>query len=762
MAKSMSNNDIVAYEGGDYGEIMDNYDLHEIAAAIANRAGKAADTVRSLEQEVERLENNPDVVDIVDTYADLQAYDTSTLTDKDIIRVIADETKGGLSSYYRWNSPNPGWNFVGVIPGGDGIKELSSADYNYPTSDPDRVALWLLDNGLYTAPAGVMVAASTTSYPWYNTSDKTILVGGSDTVKGIYTFLNGKVDVVTTQASDGTEAEEYTLLKSNQVVQTTGTSTTDVMSQVATTRLVYADPANMTRIKIGANTSVGSAGSVAIGPAAANYAAPGATGGVVSIAMGNSARTYATNNIAIGDRASAGSNSIRTNAVSVGTQSNASENGSLAIGCQAVSSATGAIALGGYSVASTVGQMDISTTVPSWGYNSSNYRLLSGVYDGQSAHDAATYGQVISYSAINGAGAPTTATEGKYVGQLYYDTTNEEMYFLKTIDTTTTPATYTWEALGGGSSVNVVQTTGDSQTDVMSQNATTKMIYPDTSTKDRVSIGSGDAAIAKNISIFGTLSSISGSTPCIALGGKISVVNGTSIAIGNNSEIMGSQSGEGYSVAIGSGCKTTGGHGISIGSSCRAGYNTNQGYNIAIGINASAYYSSNSQMQGALAIGYGANTSSNSSIAIGRSTTLDSYCSSGIGIGSNATMYNSENSVLLGRNSTATNVQNSVGLGSYSKPTVSGQVDISTNASTSNYGYNGSKYRLLSGVYDPQSDHDAATKGYVDPALGSSAPTAATVGRLGQIYVDTSTATAYMCTAIDTTVPSYTWKQITA
>lgn len=44
----------------------------------------------------------------------------------------------------------------------------------------------------------------------------------------------------------------------------------------------------------------------------------------------------------------------------------------------------------------------------------------------------------------------------------------------------------------------------------------------------------------------------------------------------------------------------------------------------------------------------------------------------------------------------------------------------------------------------------------------SSAPTTATVGRLGQIQIDTTTATAYMCVEADDVTPSYTWKQITA
>jgi hypothetical protein len=54
------------------------------------------------------------------------------------------------------------------------------------------------------------------------------------------------------------------------------------------------------------------------------------------------------------------------------------------------------VALGAYSKATTQGQFDISTGAQTTsGYNSSNYRLLTGLYDGQSAHDAATVGQAV-------------------------------------------------------------------------------------------------------------------------------------------------------------------------------------------------------------------------------------------------------------------------------------------------------------------------------------------------------------------------------
>ena len=48
----------------------------------------------------------------------------------------------------------------------------------------------------------------------------------------------------------------------------------------------------------------------------------------------------------------------------------------------------------------------------------------------------------------------------------------------------------------------------------------------------------------------------------------------------------------------------------------------------------------------------------------------------------------------------------------------------------------------------------------ITPDSGSGAPTTATVGIVGKIYVDTDTDTAYMCTKVSG--GEYTWKQITA
>lgn len=78
----------------------------------------AIDRLDGIEQDIEDMKNNPDVVDVVATYADLQSYDTSTLTDKDVIRVLSDETHDGASTFYRWSAETSSFTYIGEAGGG--------------------------------------------------------------------------------------------------------------------------------------------------------------------------------------------------------------------------------------------------------------------------------------------------------------------------------------------------------------------------------------------------------------------------------------------------------------------------------------------------------------------------------------------------------------------------------------------------------------------------------------------------------------------
>jgi len=226
---------------------------------------EVAERVIGLDEEVQKIKNNPDVVDIVDTYADLQAYDTSTLTDKDIIRVLQDSTHSGNSTYYRWNSATEEFDFVGEISGG-----------------------------------------------------------------------------------------------SVNVVQTGGDSTTDVMSQKATTSMIFADPAGRTQVRIGSINTVG------------------------------------PNSVSIGGTASG------DGAVSIGSNAGASGRSSVAIGPRVKAYNNYSVGLGFNATTTRNGEVNIGTGDTTVGYNSTSYRVLGGVHDGQLANDAVTVGQLnATIDAIN-------------------------------------------------------------------------------------------------------------------------------------------------------------------------------------------------------------------------------------------------------------------------------------------------------------------------------------------------------------------------
>lgn len=191
-------------------------------------------------------------------------------------------------------------------------------------------------------------------------------------------------------------------------LQTTGTSTTDVMSQKAVTDMVYVPNSNESSIRIGKDASV----------------------------------TDASAAIGIGRNVSVATNG----ATAIGDHAQARAFGAIAIGGHANASKQGAIALGEYSDSNTQGLIQVSSPQINCTYNNSGYRLLSGLYDPQSAHDAATKGYVDGITTRSNH-APNSNFSGT-VGQLWEDTTNGDLYICTAVTPQGTDPetyTYTWE-----------------------------------------------------------------------------------------------------------------------------------------------------------------------------------------------------------------------------------------------------------------------------------------------------------------------------
>lgn len=66
-----------------------------------------------LQSQIDAITSKSDVVDVVANYAALQAYDTSTLGNNDVIKVLDDETHEDALTYYRWSTTTQTWSYIG-------------------------------------------------------------------------------------------------------------------------------------------------------------------------------------------------------------------------------------------------------------------------------------------------------------------------------------------------------------------------------------------------------------------------------------------------------------------------------------------------------------------------------------------------------------------------------------------------------------------------------------------------------------------------
>ena len=127
-----------------------------------------------LQSQIDALNSASDVVDVVGTKANLDSYETSKLTDNDIIKVLNDETQNGAQTYYRWSTTSQTWSLIGEI-----------GPY-YTKSESDGKYATITDfNGLS---------------------------GKVTTIEGNITTINGNItnlgDRITTETNDRTEADQ--------------------------------------------------------------------------------------------------------------------------------------------------------------------------------------------------------------------------------------------------------------------------------------------------------------------------------------------------------------------------------------------------------------------------------------------------------------------------------------------------------------------------------------------------------------------------
>lgn len=173
----------------------------------------------NLQSQIDTITASSDVKDIVGTKAELNNYDTSTLGNNDIIKVLQDESENNATTYYRWDSATEHFTLIGE-------------EGPYYTKSQTDTLLNAKQNTLTAGNniqinSGIISATDTTYSNFVGTDGTTAGSSGlvpAPTISDINKFLK----------ADGT----WGAINSINVVQTTGNSTTDVMSQKAVTDII--------------------------------------------------------------------------------------------------------------------------------------------------------------------------------------------------------------------------------------------------------------------------------------------------------------------------------------------------------------------------------------------------------------------------------------------------------------------------------------------------------------------------------------------
>lgn len=333
-------------------------------SAIADEAAIRAGEDNNLQSQIDAITSASDVFDIVGTYAELLAYDTTTVPVNDIIKVLVDSTHDDAASYYRWTGEE--WDYIGSEGASYTKSEAdakfltqTAAESTYATQSDLSTGLATKQNTL-TAGTGISISSDTISgvamtgatgsvagseglVPAPTATDNTKFLKGDGTWTSIPAALpsqtgqSGKflttdgtdaswaaVDALPSQTgqsgkfltTDGTDASWTTL--SGLQNTATGSNSLTILGTAAT---------NSNSINIGVGSSAGTQHSLVIGKNA--YTAAGSDS---SICIGNS--SYSTNpgGIAIG-----------------GGETHVSGNYGIAIGYASSATAESAIAISGTS-----------------------------------------------------------------------------------------------------------------------------------------------------------------------------------------------------------------------------------------------------------------------------------------------------------------------------------------------------------------------------------------------------------------------------
>ncbi len=215
-----------------------------VASAVSGEATLRQNADNGLQSQIDAIVSSSDVFDIVGTYAELQAYDISTVPVNDIIKVLVDETHSGAATYYRCveNNNVKSWSYIGS----EGAYYTKAESDNKFVPQTRTVNSKALSSDIILTASDVGALPSSTVIPTVN--DATLTIQKNSTTVGTFTAnqsTNATIDLsIPTDTNDLTNGAGYITASSLPTDYYTKSEIDSLIPQPTKQPIVYYQPTN--------------------------------------------------------------------------------------------------------------------------------------------------------------------------------------------------------------------------------------------------------------------------------------------------------------------------------------------------------------------------------------------------------------------------------------------------------------------------------------------------------------------------------------
>lgn len=291
----------------------------QVANSIATETTNRENADNNLQSQIDAIVSSSDVFDIVGTYAELQAYDITTVPVNDIIKVLVDSTHSDAATYYRCVETGgvKSWSYIGS-EGAYYTKAEADAAFVPQTRTVNNKAL---SANITLTASDVGALPSSTVIPTVNNPTITITQGGVS--KGSFTLNQATGDTIALDAGGGSTYTAGTGIDiTSNVISVKSPTLTNTATASSSLTISSSNPTtSYNAINIGGTSIADDQGCVAI---------MGNAYGWASTAIGYGAQAYGTCSVCVGSAAKIDS-SITTPTHQIGRGTN-SEAGTLYVG----------------------------------------------------------------------------------------------------------------------------------------------------------------------------------------------------------------------------------------------------------------------------------------------------------------------------------------------------------------------------------------------------------------------------------------------